>query len=197
MAIRGSEGAQSEQPLAIADAHPSFTRSTVTTKKEGKNMKTEESLKRELARLRKEQTALSKQAVQDAISWQRMETIGRKTINVLSQLTEHFPGWKDDPDRIPQFGLVAEEVEKVNPDLVARDANGKVNTVRYEAVNAMLLNEFLKEPRKVQEQGATIAQQQKEIAVLAVQLKNQAALIRKVSDWLEVSNTPQMVADNQ
>src|SRR4029077_13251106 len=56
-----------------------------------------------------------------------------------------------DPDRVPEFGLVAEEVAKVNPDLVARDANGKVYTVRYEAVNAMLLNEFLKEHRKVQE----------------------------------------------
>src|SRR6266508_547231 len=50
-----------------------------------------------------------------------------------------------DPDGIPQFGLVAEEVAKVNPDLVARDAKGEVYTVRYEAVNAMLLNEFLKE----------------------------------------------------
>ena len=54
-----------------------------------------------------------------------------------------------DPEGIPQFGLVAEEVEKVNPDLVARDEEGKVYTVRYEAVNAMLLNEFLKEHRKV------------------------------------------------
>jgi hypothetical protein len=60
-----------------------------------------------------------------------------------------------DPDHIPQFGLVAEQVEKVNPDLVVRDASGKVNTVRYEAVNAMLLNEFLKEHRRVQEQAAT------------------------------------------
>ena len=58
-----------------------------------------------------------------------------------------------DPEGIPQFGLVAEEVEKVNPDLVARDEKGKAYTVRYEAVNAMLLNEFLKEHRKVQEQG--------------------------------------------
>ena len=57
-----------------------------------------------------------------------------------------------DPDGIPQFGLVAEEVEKVNPDLVARDEQGKPYTVRYEAVNAMLLNEFLKEHRKVEEQ---------------------------------------------
>ena len=62
-----------------------------------------------------------------------------------------------DPDAIPQFGLIAEQVEKVNPDLVVRDEDGKVTTVRYEAVNAMLLNEFLKEHRKVQEQQATIA----------------------------------------
>jgi len=58
----------------------------------------------------------------------------------------------------PQFGLVAEDVEKVNPNLVARDAKGEVYTVRYEAVNAMLLNEFLKEHRKVQEQEATITE---------------------------------------
>jgi uncharacterized coiled-coil protein SlyX len=63
-----------------------------------------------------------------------------------------------DPKGIPQFGLVAEQVEKVNPDLVARDADGKVYSVRYEAVNAMLLNEFLKEHRKVQEQEGTVAQ---------------------------------------
>src|SRR5262249_39710785 len=56
-----------------------------------------------------------------------------------------------DPDGIPQFGLIAEEVEKVNPDLVARDEQGKLYTVRYEAVNAMLLNEFLKAHRKIQE----------------------------------------------
>jgi hypothetical protein len=63
-----------------------------------------------------------------------------------------------DPKGIPQFGLVAEEVEKVNPDLVKRDRAGKLQTVRYEAVNAMLLNEFLKEHRKVEEQQATISQ---------------------------------------
>ena len=65
-----------------------------------------------------------------------------------------------DPDGIPQFGLVAEEVEKVNPALVARDAEGKVFTVRYEAVNAMLLNEFLKEHRKVEKLQASVVQQQ-------------------------------------
>ena len=59
-----------------------------------------------------------------------------------------------DPDRRPQFGLVAEDVARVSPDLVACDAEGKVYTVRYEAVNAMLLNEFLKEHRKVEEIGS-------------------------------------------
>src|SRR5215831_13813074 len=68
-----------------------------------------------------------------------------------------------DPKGIPQFGLVAEEVEKVSPDLVARDDKGKAYSVRYEAVNAMLLNEFLKEHRKNEEQQATIAQQQRQI----------------------------------
>src|SRR5207248_3015395 len=63
-----------------------------------------------------------------------------------------------DPDGIPQFGLVAEQVEKVNPDLVARDDQGKPYTMRYEAVNAMLLNEFLKEHRRVEEQQASITQ---------------------------------------
>src|SRR4029077_12133718 len=64
-----------------------------------------------------------------------------------------------DPDGIPQFGLVAEEVEKVNPDLITRDEEGKPATVRYEAVNAMLLNEFLKEHRKVEEQERLAKQQ--------------------------------------
>jgi hypothetical protein len=86
---------------------------------------------------------------------------------------------KLDPEGIPQFGLVAEEVAKVNPDLVARDDKGKVNTVRYEAVNAMLLNEFLKEHRKVQELEAAIAQQQKEIEALAASFKEQTMQIRK------------------
>jgi hypothetical protein len=59
-----------------------------------------------------------------------------------------------DPEATPQFGLVAEDVEKVNPDLVVRDDQGKAFTVRYEAVNAMLLNELLKEHRKVEKQGS-------------------------------------------
>jgi hypothetical protein len=96
-----------------------------------------------------------------------------------------------DPEGIPQFGLVAEDVEKVNPDLVVRDAEGKVNTVRYEAVNAMLLNEFLKEHRKNEEQ-------EKRIDALTAQLKEQAAQIQKVSAQLEVNKpAPQVVNNNQ
>jgi len=78
-----------------------------------------------------------------------------------------------DPVGTPQFGLIAEEVEKVNPDLVVRDADGEINAVRYEAMNAMLLNELLKEHRMVQElksivakQKAAAAQQQTEIRAL-------------------------------
>src|SRR5947199_186032 len=89
-----------------------------------------------------------------------------------------------DPDGIPQFGLVAEQVEKVNPDLVARDEQGKAYTVRYEAVNAMLLNEFLKEHRKVEQQRkdfeAALAQQQKQIEALT-------AVVQRVSAQLELS----------
>ncbi len=73
-----------------------------------------------------------------------------------------------DPDGIPQFGLVAEQVEKVNPGLVARDDNGKPYTVRYDAVNAMLLNEFLKEHRKVEEQTSLNQQQQATIAEVEI-----------------------------
>jgi hypothetical protein len=96
-----------------------------------------------------------------------------------------------DPDGIPQFGLVAEDVEKVNRDLVARDEQGKPYTVRYEAVNAMLLNEFLKEHRTVQKQ-------QREIDALKAELKEQRSLIHKVSAQLELSKTvSQTIANNQ
>jgi hypothetical protein len=71
-----------------------------------------------------------------------------------------------DPAHSPQFDLVAEEVAKINPDLVTRDAKGELYTVRYDAVNAMLLNEFLKEHRTVQEQGATITRLQKQVEAL-------------------------------
>jgi septal ring factor EnvC (AmiA/AmiB activator) len=121
-----------------------------------------------------------------------------------------------DPKGAPQFGLLAEQVEKVNPDLVVRDAEGKVFTVRYEAVNAMLLNEFLKEHRTVQElksiaakQEASIAQQQKdfqstaaeqqkEIRAIAATVKEQASQIQKVSAQLEMTKpTLQAVVDSK
>jgi hypothetical protein len=121
-----------------------------------------------------------------------------------------------DPDGIPQFGLVAEEVEKVNPDLVRRDAQGKVFTVRYEAVNAMLLNEFLKEHRKVEEQEtsmtqlkatvakqeAIIAKQQKgfeaKIAHQQTQIEALTAGLQKVSAQVEMSSpAPQMAGNNR
>jgi Chaperone of endosialidase len=99
-----------------------------------------------------------------------------------------------DPRGIPQFGLVAEDVEKVNPELVVRDAEGKVNTVRYEQINTMLLNEFLKEHRTVQGLKATLGQQQKEIATLIAHIKEQDAKIQKVSDQLEMSKAAPRVA---
>jgi trimeric autotransporter adhesin len=74
--------------------------------------------------------------------------------------------YKDDGERTPQFGLIAEEVAKVNPDLVVRDDKGEIYTVRYEAVNAMLLNEFLKEHRTVSEQQTKLLEQQSTIAEL-------------------------------
>src|SRR5262249_50250013 len=76
-----------------------------------------------------------------------------------------------DPDKIPQFGLIAEDVEKVNPELVARDEEGKIMSVRYEAVNAMLLNEFLKEHGKNEEQEKTIAELKSGMTALAATVK--------------------------
>jgi Chaperone of endosialidase len=95
-----------------------------------------------------------------------------------------------EPARTSQFGLLAEDVEKVNPDLVVRDKEGKPYTVRYEAVNAMLLNEFLKEHNTVQEL-------KKEVAALIATVKEQAAHIQKVSAQLELSKAaPQTVKNN-
>ena len=96
-----------------------------------------------------------------------------------------------DPEGMLQFGLVAEEVEKVNPDLVARDEEGKAYAVRYEAVNAMLLNEFLKEHKTVRDQGATIARLEKQIDALT-------AGLQRVSAQLELTKSaPQRVLKNQ
>jgi uncharacterized coiled-coil protein SlyX len=112
--------------------------------------------------------------------------------------------YKKDPAAVPQFGLVAEEVAKVNPDLVARDKEGKPFTVRYDEINAMLLNEFLKAHGKVQEQEATIAQLKsavaKQEANAAQQQKQIEALtagLQKVSAQLELSKAaPETVSNN-
>ena len=106
-----------------------------------------------------------------------------EAILVLKPVTFRYK--KDiDPDAVPQFGLVAEDVEKVNPDLVARDADGKPYTVRYEAVNAMLLNEFLKEHQTVQQ--------------LKKQVGELTAGLQKVSAQLELSKSaPQTVLNDQ
>jgi len=125
-----------------------------------------------------------------------------EAIHALKPVTFHYKE-EFDAEGIPQFGLVAEEVEKVNPDLVARDDQGKVYTVRYEAVNAMLLNEFLKEHRKVEQQEATIAQVKstaaKQEAIIAKQQKQIEALttgLQKVSDQLELSKPAPQVVKN-
>jgi hypothetical protein len=99
-----------------------------------------------------------------------------------------------DANRIPQFGLVAEEVAKVNPDLVVLDRDGKPYTVRYEAVNAMLLNEFLKEHRTMEKQQATIGLLEAQVKTLTASLNEQATQIQKVSAQLEmIRPTPQVV----
>jgi hypothetical protein len=96
-----------------------------------------------------------------------------------------------DPKGTREFGLVAEEVAKVDPDLVMTDDQGKPFTVRYDAVNAMLLNEFLKEHRTVQAQ-------QKEIEALRAELREQRILIQKVNDKVELSRpAPRTVANHQ
>ena len=111
-----------------------------------------------------------------------MEKVSEAILS-LKPVTFRYKG-KIDSKRAPQFGLVAEEVEKVNPDLVSRDANGEVYTVRYEAVNAMLLNEFLKARRQIDAQ-------QKQIDALT-------AGLQKVSAQLEPTKpAPQVVSNNQ
>ncbi len=146
-------------------------------------------------------TVVSSQRFKDAIQPMDKASEGILSLKPVTFRYKH----NLDPQGIPQFGLVAEQVAKVNPDLVARDDQGKPYTVRYEAVNAMLLNEFLKEHRTVEElkttvakQEATIAQQEKasqitaaqqegEIHSLIVKLNAQESQIRKVSEKAKMS----------
>jgi hypothetical protein len=126
----------------------------------------------------------------------------------LNPVTFHY---KSDETNTPQYGLIAEEVAEINPDLVVRDDKGEIYTVRYDAVSAMLLNEFLKDHRRVQEQKRTISQQREEfdaaiarqrkdfestiselkkgIETVTVRLNEQAAQMQKVNARIEVSTS--------
>ena len=116
-----------------------------------------------------------------------------QSILSLRPVTFHY---KSDANNTPHFGLIAEEVAKVNPALVLPDKEGKPYTVRYEAVNAMLLNEFLKEHRKVDEQEKTIVELKSGMTALAATVKEQAAQIQKVSAQLEASKPAPQVVNN-
>ena len=124
-----------------------------------------------------------------------------EALYALKPVTFHYKK-EIDPAGIAQFGLVAEEVGKANSELVVRDKNGEIYTVRYDAVNAMLLNEFLKEHRKVEqqdckmrgqdrkieEQEATITQLKKEMETVVAHLEKQGAQIQKVSAQLATAS---------
>jgi hypothetical protein len=128
-----------------------------------------------------------------------------EAILALKPVAFHY---KSDKTNTPQFGLIAEEVAEVNPDLVVRDKNGEIYTVRYDAVNAMLLNEFLKEHRKVEEQSCKIENQarkiqeeqttithlQKEMEIVIAHSKEQDSQIQRVSAQLQISNPVKRVA---
>ncbi len=121
-----------------------------------------------------------------------------KTSETLYRLKPVTFKFNSDWKATTQYGLIAEEVAEVNPGLVVRGKDGEVQTVRYEQINTMLLNEFLKEHKKVQDLEVTVAQQQKGMEVLTAQLKEQAAQIQKVSAQLEMSKPATKVAvENQ
>ena len=105
---------------------------------------------------------------------------------ILGFTLSHF---LSDPNQSPAFGLIAEEVAEVNPNLVAHNSEGQPETVQYEMVNAMLLNEFLKEHRKNEKQEARITELTAEVATLFATVKEQAAQIRKVNTFLEIGKT--------
>jgi hypothetical protein len=129
----------------------------------------------------------------------RIEPMSETSESILALKPVTFQ-YKNDATGTPQFGLIAEEVAEVNPNLVVRDKNGEIYTVRYDAVNAMLLNEFLKEHCKVQEQEVTIAQLKKDfqatVAQFTQRLDEQASQIQKVSAQLEVSKPAPQVVNN-
>jgi len=101
---------------------------------------------------------------------------GSEAVLALKPVTFHY---NDDNTNTPQFGLIAEEVADVNPDLVVRDKEGNPYTVRYDAVNAMLLNEFLKEHKKVEEQAREIREQKAAINRLGKTVETALARIEE------------------
>ena len=126
-----------------------------------------------------------------------------EAVLALKPVTFHYKRLLD-PKSVPQFGLVAEDVAKVNPDLVARDERGEIYTVRYDAVNAMLLNEFLKEHKKVEERQpiiadlkATVARQEKRFTEQQTQIEALASGLQKVSAQFEVNKPAPQVAVNR
>lgn len=117
-----------------------------------------------------------------------------ETLFALKPVTFRYK--KDiDPGQSLCFGLIAEEVAQISPELVTADGEGKPQTVRYEAVNAMLLNEFLKEHQKLQEQGVEIAELKKQIVGLVATMKEQAAQIQKVNTRLELNHSTKVTAN--
>ena len=112
----------------------------------------------------------------------------------LEPVTYHYKK-EIDPTGSIGYGLIAEDVAKLNPDLALRNAKGEIEGVHYQQINMMLLNEFLKQHRKVQELETTVAQQAKGMEVLTAQLKEQAAQIQKVSAEIVVNKpAPQLAA---
>jgi hypothetical protein len=115
----------------------------------------------------------------------------------LNPVTFHYKAEVDRSHAL-SFGLIAEDVAEISPELITRDRDGKPETVRYDAVNAMLLNEFLKEHRKGEQQGRKIEEMEATVARLESALKQQSAQIQKVSAQLEASRpAPQTVLNNQ
>lgn len=134
-------------------------------------------------------------AVSSARFKKDIESMGQSSEVIFSLRPVSFR-YKGDETNLPCFGLIAEEVAKVNPDLILLDKEGKPLTVRYEQINGMLLNEFLKEHKKVEAQQASISELKSEMQTMVAQLKEQAAQIQKVSAQLEVSKTaPQVVVN--
>jgi len=123
-----------------------------------------------------------------------IEPMAKASEAILALKPVTFRYKKDlDPEGVPQFGLVAEDVEKINPDLVVRDKEGKPYSVRYDQVNAMLLNEFLKEHRKVEQQRrdfeAALANQQKQIDALTAGLQKVKAQLKLDEHALQTVST--------